>query len=65
MPRYANVTADTTVILHTGRDGTLPAGRYEVAELDGLRDGELFLTGPDGELVKADPDDPNITIEAD
>jgi hypothetical protein len=63
MPRYANVTADTTVILYSGRGGTLPEGRYPVAELDGLSDGELFLTGPDGELVKADPDAPNITIE--
>jgi hypothetical protein len=57
--KYVNVTADTTVILHTGRGGKLPAGRYEVADLDGT-DGELFLVGPGGDLVQADPNDPSI-----
>lgn len=65
MPRYATVSANTTVILHTGRPGTVPAGRYEVAELDGHRieNGSLFVFGPNGHLVRADLDDPNITIE--
>lgn len=65
MPRYATVSSETTVILHTGRPGTVPAGRYEVAELDGHRpeNGSLFLTGPNGDLVRADLDDPNITIQ--
>jgi len=60
--KHATVSTDTTVILHAGRGGTLPAGHYEVAELDGTQ-GQLFLTGPDGDLVQADPYDPNITIE--
>lgn len=65
MPRFAAVSADTPVILHTGRPGTLPTGRYEVAELDGHRieNGSLFVFGPNGDLVRADLDDPNITIE--
>ncbi len=64
MTRYAIVANDTTVIAHTGRGFRLPAGRYEVAELDGTAErGELFLYGPnDRALVRADPSDSNITI---
>lgn len=60
--KHATVSTATTVILHTGRGGVLPAGRYEVAELDGT-DGELFLVGPNGNLVQVDPHDPSLTIE--
>lgn len=59
MTRYAHFSADTTVIGPGGRGVNLPAGTYRVAELDGLRAGELFLHGPDG-LVKANPHDPNL-----
>lgn len=62
--RTATVHRDTTVIAHTGRGVTLPAGSYKVAKLDGLREGELFLEGPDG-LVKVNPHDPNITVAED
>lgn len=63
MARIATVSQRTTVVTHTGHAGKLPAGRYKVADLDGTTDrGELFLTGPDGKLVKVDPQDPNITI---
>jgi hypothetical protein len=63
--RHVVVTADTTVISNSGRGSLLPAGRYEVAELDGTAErGQLFLYGPnDGALVRANPSDPNLTIE--
>lgn len=60
--KHATIPTDTTVILGSGRGGTIPAGRYEVAELDGT-EGQLFLIGPGGDLVQADPSDPNIAIE--
>lgn len=60
--KHANVATETTVILGTGRGGRLPAGRYEVADLDGT-DGQLFLFGPGGDLVQANPYDEHITIE--
>jgi hypothetical protein len=52
--KHATTSTTTTVILHTGR--------YKVAELDGTAS-QLFLFGPNGDLVQADPYDPNITIE--
>jgi hypothetical protein len=60
--KHATISTTTTVILHTGRGGTLPPGSYEVAELDGT-EGQLFLFGPNGDLVQADPHDSRITIE--
>lgn len=63
MKRFATVSQETTVITHTGHEGRLPAGRYEVADLDGTKErGELYLVSPDGKLVRADPGDPLITI---
>lgn len=66
MTKYATVSSETTVIAHTGRGYRLPAGTYEVADLDGTADrGELFLYGPeDRALVQANPHDPNIIIGA-
>jgi hypothetical protein len=60
--RHTYSSVDTTVILHTGHGGILPAGRYEIAEMDGT-EGQLLLVGPNGELVQADPNDSNIVIE--
>ena len=65
MTRTAIVSRTTTAIAHTGRAYRLPAGTYEVAELDGVAErGEMYVHGPDnGDLVRVDPHDPNITIE--
>ncbi len=63
MPRTAHVTTETTAIHHTGRGMRLAAGTYVVAELDGTAErGELYIDGPDGDLVRVDPHDPNITV---
>ena len=64
MTRTAIVRQPTIAIAHTGNGTTLPAGTYEVAELDGAAErGQMFLIGPGGLLVQVDPRDPNITIE--
>ncbi len=61
--RTVIVNAATTAIAHTGHAMTLPAGTYEVAELDGVAErGELFITGPGGALVQVDPNGPNIAV---
>jgi hypothetical protein len=64
MTRYATVTTTTTAIAHTGSGYHLPAGRYEVAELDGVEErGEMYIHGPEnGELMAINPRDPHITI---
>ncbi|MER7280560.1 hypothetical protein ABT369_39585 [Dactylosporangium sp. NPDC000244] len=51
--RTATVSAETTVIHHTGRGCKLPAGTYEVVDIDGAADrGVAYLAGPeDGALV--------------
>jgi hypothetical protein len=61
----ATVLTETTAIAHTGRPAKLPAGRYDVAHMDGV-DGEsvLYIHGPDGgDLMCVDRNDPNITFE--
>jgi hypothetical protein len=65
MPRTAIVARETTAIAHTGHSYRLPAGRYEIAKLDGVAErGEMYIHGPDnGDLVQVNPHDPNITID--
>ena len=64
MSRSAIVSHETTAIAHTGRGFRLPAGTYQVADLDGAAErGELYLFGPDnGDLVRVNPHDTNISI---
>lgn len=61
----ANVTAETTAIAHTGRGAKLPAGRYQVAHLDGVDEtSTLYIHGPDnGDLMCVSRHDPNISFE--
>lgn len=62
--RTATVSAETTVIHHTGRGLRLRPGTYDVAELDGVDDRkELYLfDSGNGELLRANPNDPNLTV---
>lgn len=61
----ANVSQPTTAIANHGHGVTLPAGRYEVAHLDGVDENSvLYIHGPDnGALMCIDRNDPNIAIE--
>jgi hypothetical protein len=51
--KTATVSAETTAIHHTGRVWKLPAGVYEVVDIDGAEErGVAYVTGPeDGALV--------------
>lgn len=52
-----------SAIAHTGRGVTLPAGTYEVVDLDGVDEALAYVRGPDaGKLVCIGRRDPGITI---
>lgn len=59
------MSTETTVIHHTGHGLRLQPGTYAVADLDGADErGELYLIDSgSGELLRANPRDPNITIK--
>lgn len=65
MPKTATVSAETTAIHHTGRGCRLPAGIYEVVDIDGAADrGVTYLSGPeDGALVCVSLTDHRIDIK--
>lgn len=61
----------TTAVVHqpcsaingAGRGVTLPAGSYEVVDLDGVDEALAYVRGPEaGALVCVGRRDPNITI---
>ena len=59
----ARVSEPTQAIAHTGHGFELAAGDYPHVDIDGARDrGELFLRLPNGNLLCASADDPNITL---
>ena len=59
----ARVSDPTQAIAHTGHGFELAAGDYPHVDIDGARDrGELFLRLPNGNLLCASADDPNITL---
>jgi hypothetical protein len=52
-----------TGIAHTGRVAELPAGAYEVVDIDGAADRNVAVVrGPDGLLVTISADDPHATF---
>lgn len=60
----ANVLTETTAIAHTGRGASLPAGRYEVAHLDGVDESSvLYIHGPGDDLMCVNRHDSNISFE--
>lgn len=65
MTKAATVSAETTVIAHTGQGVRIQPGTYEVVDIDGATErGFVYLSGPDdGALVCADLYDPNITVK--
>lgn len=52
-----------SAIAHTGKGVTLPAGRYEIVDLDGVDEALAYVRGPDnGKLVCIGRNDPGVTI---
>ncbi len=64
--RLAITDEPTTALHHTGHGFTLPAGTYEVVEIDGADDDRIvYITGPDGDLCGLNPHDPAVTFADD
>jgi hypothetical protein len=51
MTRYATLTTTTAAIAPNGHGIDLPAGRYQIADLDGVAPTLLYLRGPDDALL--------------
>ena len=60
---FAIVNQPCSAISGSGRGVTLPAGRYEIVDLDGVNDNLAYVRDPgNGALVCIGRRDPNITI---
>lgn len=63
MSQRAIVNAPTVAIAHTGHAAGLPAGSYEVVDLDGVGEGVTYIKGPHGgDLMCINLSDPAITV---
>jgi len=52
-----------TGIAHTGRGYALPAGAYQVVDIDGAEEGVTYIKGPDGgKLVAIPTTNPAVTL---